>query len=393
MNRIKDEIYSVGIRDWELRHFHGHELSTHRGSTYNSYLIKDEKNILVDTVWDPFKEAFTDKLDEEVGLKNIDAIVINHIEPDHGGSLGYLMSKIPETPIYCTKNGAEIIKRHFQQDWNFNIVKTGDTIKTGNYELVFLEMQMLHWPDSMATFVKGPNVLLSSDAFGQHYAPENLFNDEVDNNELYEEAIKYYANILSPFSALIKKKVEQIRELNLPIEMIAPSHGIIWRKDPIQIVDKYYQWSQDYNEGNVVIFYDTMYDSTKKMAETIAEGIDREGIAVKLFNTSIDDVSDLITEIFKAKGVIGGSCTVNNNVLRSVAAVLTEIKGHKFKNKYAAAFGSYGWSGEGAKVINSTFEETGMKIVNEPLQVRYRASTEELDKCIELGKHFAQSIK
>lgn len=393
MIEIKKNIYWTGIKDWELRRFHGHELSTHRGSTYNAYIIKDEKTVLVDTVWDPYKEEFTEGLEREVGLENIDMIVIGHVEPDHGGSLGYIMSKIPDTPIYCTKNGADIIKKHFHQDWNFNIVKTGDTVKTGEYELVFVEMQMIHWPDSMLTYVKGANVVLSNDAFGQHFSPLSLFNDEVDECELNQEAIKYYANILTPFSPLIKKKVEEIRKLNLPIDMIAPSHGAIWRTNPTQIIDKYYEWSQEYNEDYVTIVYDTMYDATKSMAEAIGEGLAKNNVKYKLFNNSVTDQSDLLTELFKSKGMIVGSCTVNNTVLRSIAGLLDEIKGHKFKGKLGAAFGSYGWSGEAAKIIHKKLEESGIKTLQEPMQFRYKPTEEELSQCVAFGENFAKSIK
>jgi flavorubredoxin len=392
MIEVKNDIYWVGIKDWELRQFHGHELSTHRGSTYNAYLIKDEKVVLVDTVWDPYQEEFVDKLDKEIGIDNIDAIIINHSEPDHGGSLGYLMSKRPDIPIYCTKNGADAIRRQFHKDWNFNIVKTGDTLKTGKYELVFVEMQMIHWPDSMLTYVKGANLVLSNDAFGQHYSPASLFNDEVDTCELYQEAIKYYANILTPYSPLIKKKIEEIRALNLPIDMIAPSHGVIWRENPAQIIDKYYEWSQDYNEGTVVIIYDTMYNATKMMAEAIGEGMAKNGIKYKLYNNSVSDQSDVLTEIFKAKGVIIGSCTVNNTVLRSISALLDEIKGHRFKNKVGAAFGSYGWSGEAPKIISKSLEESGVKILHEPLQIKYRPTEDELKMFVEMGDKFAKAM-
>jgi len=392
MIEVKNDIYWVGIKDWELRQFHGHELSTHRGSTYNAYLIKDEKVVLVDTVWDPYQEEFVDKLDKEIGIDNIDAIIINHSEPDHGGSLGYLMSKRPDIPIYCTKNGADAIRRQFHKDWNFNIVKTGDTLKTGKYELVFVEMQMIHWPDSMLTYVKGANLVLSNDAFGQHYSPASLFNDEVDTCELYQEAIKYYANILTPYSPLIKKKIEEIRALNLPIDMIAPSHGVIWRENPVQIIDKYYEWSQDYNEGTVVIIYDTMYNATKMMAEAIGEGLAKNGIKYKLYNNSVSDQSDVLTEIFKAKGVIIGSCTVNNTVLRSISALLDEIKGHRFKNKVGAAFGSYGWSGEAPKIISKSLEESGVKILHEPLQIKYRPTEDELKMFVEMGDKFAKAM-
>ncbi|MCX7841972.1 MAG: flavodoxin domain-containing protein [Clostridia bacterium] len=392
MIEIKKNIYWTGIKDWDLRRFHGHELSTHRGSTYNSYLIKDKKTVLVDTVWDPYKEEFAERLEKEVGINSIDMIVINHIEPDHGGSLGYIMSRIPDTPIFCTKNGAEIIKRHFHKDWNFNIVKTGDSVSIGEYELVFVEMPMLHWPDSLLTYVKGANLVLSNDAFGQHYSPSSLFNDEVDECELYQEAIKYYANILSPFTPLIKKKVEQIKALNLPIDMIAPSHGVIWRKDPMQIVEKYYEWAQEYNEGYVVIIYDTMYNATKKMAEAIGEGLAKQGVPYKLFNNSITDQSDILTELFKAKGMIIGSCTVNNTVLRSIAGLLDEIKGHKFKGKFGAAYGSYGWSGEAQNIIHEHLKAAGIKVIAEPIQFKYTPTEEELAKCIEFGENFAKEM-
>ncbi|HHW47772.1 MAG TPA: MBL fold metallo-hydrolase [Clostridiaceae bacterium] len=393
MIEIKKNIYWVGIKDWSLRKFHGHELSTHRGSTYNSYVIKDGKTVLVDLVWNPYKEEFAKILEKEVGLRNIDCIIINHAEPDHGGSLEYIMSMIPDTPIYCTKNGADIIKKHFHKDWNFKIVKTGDTLNIGEYELIFVEMQMLHWPDSMLTYVKGANVAMSNDAFGQHYSAQGFFNDEVDTCELYQEAMKYYANILSPFSPLIKKKIEQIRGLNLPIDMIAPSHGVIWRENPMQIVDKYYEWAQDYNEGNVVIVYDTMYESTRAMAEAIGEGLLKNGIKYKLFNASVTDHSDLITEMFKAKGIIVGSCTVNNNYLRTIGAVLEEIKSHKFKGKVAAAFGSFGWSGEAPKLITQRLQEAGLKVVEEPIQFKYVPTEEELRQCVEFGDRFSKSMQ
>lgn len=392
MIEIKKNIYWNGIRDWDLRKFHGHELSTHRGSTYNSYIIKDKKTVLVDTAWGPFKEEYVSELQKDIGISNIDYIVVNHAEPDHSGSLKQIMSIIPDTPIYCTKNGVDIIKKHYHKDWNFNIVKTGDVLNIGEYDLVFVEMQMMHWPDSMLTYVKGANLVLSNDAFGQHFSAQSLFNDEVDTCELYQEAIKYYANILTPFSSFIKKKIDQIRSLNLPIDMIAPSHGVIWRDKPMQIVDKYYEWAQDYNEGNIVIVYDTMYESTKMMAEAMASGIRKVGKKVKLFNASVTDQSDLITELFKAEGILVGSCTVNNNYLRAIAAVLEEIRGHKFKNKYAGAFGSYGWSGEAAKNISVKLKEAGLNVLQEPIQFKYVPTEEELKQCVEFGEAFAKGF-
>jgi len=392
MVEIARNIYWNGIKDWDLRKFHGHELSTHRGSTYNSYIIKGKMTVLIDTVWTPYKEEFVEMLENDVGIDNIDAIVINHIELDHGGSLPYIMEKRPDIPIYCTKMGAEIIKGHFHQDWDFKIVKTGDSLNIGEYDLVFVEMKMLHWPDSMLTYVKGASVVFSNDAFGQHFSSQSLFNDEVDECELYQDAIKYYANILTPFSPLIKKKIEEIRALNIPIEMIAPSHGVIWRKNPTQIIDKYYEWSQSYSEDFVVIIYDTMYNSTKKMADAIAGGLRNKNVKYKMFNSSVTDSNDLITEIFKSKGILVGSCTVNGGPLHSIGGLLSVIKGLKFRGKLAAAFGSYGWGGEAPVIISEQLKEAGFKVVKDPIRVKYVPTPENLDECIRLGEIFAEML-
>lgn len=262
----------------------------------------------------------------------------------------------------------------------------------GEYELVFVEMKMLHWPDSMATYIKGAGVLLSNDAFGQHLASSKMFNDEVDNCELFQEAIRYYANILTPFSKLVKAKVEQIKKLNLAIELIAPSHGVIWRDNPLQIVEKYYEWSRDYQENQVVIAYDTMWEATKRMAQAIAEGVTEQGIKVKVFNASKKDRTDMLTEIFKAKGIIIGSSTINNGILSGAAALLEEIKGLKFQNKAAAAFGSYGWSGEGPKIITQKLEEAKLPVVLDSLRITWQPTPENLEECKEFGKQFAAKL-
>lgn len=392
MIKIKGNVYWVGVKDWEIKRFHGEEYSTHRGSTYNSYLIRDEKTVLVDTVWTPFHKGFVEDLERDVGLDNISAIVINHTEQDHAGSLAYLMEKIPQTPIYCTKNGAMMIKKHFHKDWNLNVVKTGDSLDTGENRLVFVEMPMLHWPDSMATYVSGSNVLLSNDAFGQHYASPYLFNDQVDQGELFQEAMKYYANILTPFSRLVKAKIKEILGMNLAIEMIAPSHGIIWRENPLQIVQKYDQWASDYNEGTVAVLYDTMWGATKKMALSIAKGLENRGAGVKVYNIGKADKNDLITEVFRARGVIIGSSTINKGILSSTVALLEMIKGLQFKNKIAAAFGSYGWSGESVKIIEDELKEAGLEIVLESIKMQYDPTPEDLKECEAFGEKFAARL-
>ncbi|MGZ3648680.1 MAG: oxygen-binding di-iron domain-containing protein, partial [Syntrophales bacterium] len=237
--QIKSNVSWVGKIDWELRKFHGDEYSTHRGSTYNSYLIEEEKVALVDTAWLPFAKEYVENLRKIIDLKKIDYVIANHAEIDHSGALPELMSHIPDTPIYCTANGIKSLKGHYHQDWNFHPVKTGERLSLGKKELIFVEAPMLHWPDTMFCYLTGDNILFSNDAFGQHYATEFMFNDLVDRAELLEECIKYYANILTPFSAFVGKKIKEVLSFNLPVDIICTSHGVIWRDNPIQIVEQY----------------------------------------------------------------------------------------------------------------------------------------------------------
>ena len=393
MLKISENVYWDGIQDWDLKLFHGHELSTHRGSTYNSYVIKDKKTVLVDTVWFPHKETFMKRIEADVGIDNIDMIIIQHNEPDHGGALEAIMEARPDLPIYCTEFGEKIIKAHFHKDWNFKTVKTGDTIDIGKNTLTFVEMRMIHWPDSMMTYLSHDKVLLSNDAFGQHYCAKSMFNDEVDSDELYQEAIKYYANILTPFSPIISKKIKEVVGLNLDIEVIAPSHGVIWRENPAQIIEAYAKWSGNYSEDYAIIVYDTMYEATRRMAEAIEAGLRSKGVKVKLYNSSVSDMSDLITEIFKAKAIAVGSCTVNNSALTSVVAITHEIQAHKMKGKPYVAFGSYGWSGEAPGHIDEILEKTKMIKVAEPLKAKYSPMDGELKDCFEAGVKLAEAIK
>ena len=240
---LKKGVYWVGVVDWAIQHFHGYELTTHRGTSYNAYLITDEKNVLVDTVWGPFQDLLIENIRQIIDPAKIDIVVANHSETDHAGSLPAVMRHAPNATLIVSKRGRESVEGHFHQPWNFKPVQTGDRVKIGRRELVFVEAPMLHWPDSMFTYVTGDNILMPNDAFGQHYAAAFRFNDEVDQEELYEEALKYYANILTPFSSLVTKKIDELLALKLPVEIIAPSHGIIWRNDPLQIVNKYREWA------------------------------------------------------------------------------------------------------------------------------------------------------
>lgn len=392
MRKVKDEVYWVGATDWKVRHFHGNELSTHHGSTYNSYLIKDEKIVLIDTVWEPLTERFLENLTEVIDPSKIDYVVVNHAEPDHSGALPVIMEYAPNATVIVSKRGLDSVKRHYYKDWNFKVVSTGDKINIGKNDLVFIEAPMLHWPDSMFTYLTGENILFSNDAFGQHYASSSIFNDEVDEVEVYQEAIKYYANILTPFSKFVTKKIDELKGFGLPVDMIAPSHGVIWRKDPMKIVDKYYEWAQGKSNKSAVVIYNSMWGATHKMAEFIGKGLGEGGIEYKIFNTSTSDKNDILTEVFKSKGVILGSSTVNNGLLTSLMPVIEDLIGLKFMDKIGAAFGSYGWSGESPKLLKEYLEKAKIKVVQEELKVKYMPDDNELEQCLEYGKKFAEKI-
>ncbi|MDK2781382.1 MAG: hypothetical protein PWR13_410 [Archaeoglobi archaeon] len=378
---IMKDVFWVGAIDWEERDFHNFE--TKRGVTYNAYLINDEKKVLVDTVKENFFDEMLLRIEEVLDPSEIDYIIANHVEPDHSGSLERMKEIAKNATIICTKKGKEGIERHFNTDrWDFRIVKTGDELKIGKRTLVFLEMPMLHWPDSMAVYVKEDRLLLSNDAFGQHVASTERFDEELGVEEALKWAKIYYANILMPLGNLIKKKLDEVASLNLEISMIAPSHGVIW-KNPEKIIDAYLRWANFESENKVVVIYDSMWESTSKIARAIAEGASTKS-KVRLFHLRRDPWSEIVTEILDARAIAIGSPTMHNTVFPPVAGFLKYLKGLKPKNKVAMAFGSYGWGGGAAKEINRVFEELNFEVL-EPLNVRYRPKKEDLRKAFEAG--------
>ena len=364
---VKSNVSWVGYMDWELEMFHGDEYSILNGSSQNAFLIEEGKTILVDTVWLPHRDEFIENLRAEGVLDKIDAIIVNHGEQDHSGSLPALLKEIPDTPLYCTAACVKSLEGQYgQQGWNFNVVKTGDSLDIGNgKQLIFVEMKMLHWPDSMATYMTGDNILFSMDAFGQHFAVEEMFNDLADQALLDKEAMKYFANILNPFAPFVTKKLEEIAKLNLPIDIIAPSHGVVWRDNPGQIVEKYAVWADAYQENQITVAYDTMWEGTTKLAHAIADEIHKQApdTVVKVYNIAKADKNEIMTEVFKSKAIVVGSPTCVNDVLTSIAGWLSFLKTLKFKNKKAAAFGCYGWSGESVKILQAKLAEAGFEVV------------------------------
>ena len=392
--QITPRVTWVGKIDWELKTFHGDELSTHRGSSYNSYLIRDSKTALIDTSWIPYDKEFVNNLKQEIDLSKIDYVIMQHNECDHSGALVELMREIPDTPIYCTAKGEAIIRGHYHKDWNFVNVKTGDTLDLGDTTLTFVEAPMLHWPDTMFTYMSKENILFSNDGFGQHYATESLFNDAVDSSEVYQEAMKYYCNILNLYSPMAIKKIKEILAMNLPLDMICPSHGVIWKNNPAQIVETYLKWADAYQENQITLVYDTMWQSTRLMAQAIAQGIQEadSSVTVKILSAVKDDKNDILTEIFKSKAFLIGSPTINNGYSYAIAGLLEMIKGLKFKKKKAACFGSYGWSGDAVKQLTEKLQNAGIEIVNDGIRKLWVPDNAMLEDCKQYGKEFVKAL-
>lgn len=389
---ISKGVYWVGAVDWGIRKFHGYELSTHRGSSYNAYLVVDEKVALIDTVWELFSDRLLDNIREIIDPSKIDYVVTNHAEMDHSGALPEVMRIATNATLITSKRGLESIPGHFHQNWNIRTVSNGERLSLGSSELLFINAPMLHWPDSMFTYISGRNILMPNDAFGQHYATAFRFNDEVDQEELYEEALKYYANILTPFSDLVLKKIDELLSLQLPVDIIAPSHGVIWRKDPLQIVKNYQEWARQIPLKRAVILYDTMWKTTLRMAEAISGGLTVKGIPNKLIHLAASDRNDVIVEVFKAKAVIIGSPTLNNGILPTVAPMLEDLRGLKFKNKVGAAFGSYGWSGEAVGKIEEALSDAGIKVAAKSIKAKWQPDGAALDRCRQLGEELAEEV-
>ena len=390
---ILKNIFWVGVVDWNRRYFHGFTYSTHRGTTYNSYLIVDEKTALIDTVYGSFAGEMIEKIKEVIDPSTIDYVVANHVETDHSGALSELLKVAPHATVVGTAQCQRGLQKHYFGDWKFQEVTTGDEINLGERKLQFIKAPMLHWPDSMFTYIEEEALLLPNDAFGQHIATSKRFDDEIDQNVLMDEATKYYANILWPFSQLVIKKIEELQKLGLRIDMIAPSHGIIWRSNKMTIVESYLRWASGEAKRRVLVVYDTMWGSTEKMAKAIVEGISNKGVEAMLFRLPFSDRGDILKELLEAKGIVIGSSTINNGVLPTVAPFLEELAGLKPRSKVAAVFGSYGWGGGAVKSIETKLGNAGIEIVAPSLTAQWVPDEDDLKKCIELGEAIATNVR
>ncbi len=392
VNKILEGIYSVGVVDWNVRSFHGHTYSTNRGTTYNAYLIVDEKVTLVDTVLGSFAAELIENIRQVVPVEKIDYIIANHVETDHSGALPSVMKLCPKAKIFGTEKCKEGLYKYYYGDWDFQVVKTGDTLKLGKRTLQFIAAPMIHWPDSMFTYCPQEALLLPNDAFGQHYATSERFNDEVEPCALMDEALKYYANILWPLGAVISRKIAEIQKMNIPLKMIAPSHGVIWRKDPLQIVDRYASWANNEVKPKVVIVYETMWGSTEKMARKILEGIAASGVSVKLFDVATADRTEIIKEMLDARGFCFGSSTHDNDMLPAMAGFMEFVKGLLPKNRIACVFGSHGWAGGAVKEIEDVLKVAGVEEAFPGLAVKFAPDENEVKRCFEFGREFASRL-
>ena len=383
-------IYDVGVIDWNIRDFHGY--STYRGTSYNAFLIVDEKIALIDTVKKDFSDQLLGNISKIIDPKKIDYMISNHTEMDHSGGLPRLMHRIGEDkPLYCSKMGAKNLARHFPQKWNYQAVGTGEKLSLGNRTLTFLETRMVHWPDSMFTYLMEDKILFSSDGFGQHYAGHERFDDQI-GEDIMLHAKKYYANILLLYSPLILKLLDTVTQMGLEIDMICPDHGIIWRKDPGKIINAYAKWAKQEQEKKAVVVYDTMWHSTQAMADEIAAGIANKGVSVRPIHIRSSHRSEIMTEVLDAAAVVVGSPTLNNQLFPTVSDFLVYMKGLKPLNKIGAAFGSYGWSGEAVKLINKELQDMKFDVIDPGIRIQYVPENKGLEACFELGQKIGQAV-
>jgi len=383
--KITNNIYWVGAIDWNLRNFHGY--MTQKGSTYNAYLILDDKITLIDTVKNKLYEEMLERIKDVIDPTKIDYIISNHVEMDHSGSLPKLKTICPEAQIVTSPNGEKGLKKHYKEDWNFKIVKSGEILNIGKRNLSFILTPMVHWPDNMVTYCPEEKMLFSNDAFGQHLATSERFDDEYYIDIIMEEARKYYANIVLPYSLQVKKVLEHASELDF--KMILPSHGIIFRKNIDKILKNYKFWSQNKTLKKALIIYDTMWHSTEKIAFAIQDAFSVTGYQTRILNLQFNHISDIMTEVLNAKYICVGSPTLNNNIMPNVSAFLTYLKGLSPKNRKGLAFGSYGWGGQSIGLVENELKSAGFDML-EQIKINYIPDEKQLKK---IKNNLIQQIK
>jgi flavorubredoxin len=389
--KMTADVWWVGAIDWNIREFHGYQ--TQRGTTYNAYLIMADKITLIDTVKAPFREEMLARIASVVDPARIAYIVSNHSELDHSGCLSETIAAVKPEKVFASTVGVKTLRELLPSLGELTAVKDGEQLSLGNRSLTFIETRMLHWPDSMFTYLNEEELLFTQDAFGMHYASLERFDDEVDPSILRDEAATYYANIILPYSPLVQKLLERVTGLGLTFRLIAPDHGPIWRKDIGGIIERYGKWAAQKPQAKAVVVYGTMWQSTEKMALAIGEGMAKGGLHVKMM--SMDEVhrSDVLFELLCAGAIAVGSSTLNNQMLPQMADVMTYMRGLKPRNLIGAAFGSYGWSGEAVKQLEEILVEMKVESAGEGIRVKNAPDDEILTRCYDLGMKMASMVK
>lgn len=386
---LKKNVFWIGFVDWDIRDFHGYQ--TRRGSSYNSYLIRDKKIAVIDSVKAPFAENLLENISELTSPDKVDYVVCNHAEPDHSGSLPVLMEACKNAELICNAKCKDTLEMYYDtSSWKFKVIDESSKISLGDYTLTFMDTPMAHWPESMFTYVPEIKLLFSMDAFGQHYARSERYDDLVPLAELMQEAKTYYANIIMLYGNNVQKVLG--RAAGLDIEMIAPSHGIIWRKNIPLIIDAYKRWSSFKAEAKVLIFFDSMWHSTEKIAAAIYEGVLETGISAKKYDLKQTDITQIAEETLDAAVLAVGSPTLNKGMMPKVAEALTYLKGLAPRSKAALAFGSYGWAKNGgAADVYNCLQDMKLEILHETaMQCRFVPTPEFLDECRKLGNQAGQ---
>lgn len=391
---IKDGIHWVGVVDWDCRNFHGYARSA-MGTTYNAFFIKDEKNVLIDTVKADYLNQFLCNVSQMCNPEEIDYIVVNHLELDHSGCLEKIVELTKPEKIFVSPMGGKVLDTFFNtKDWPIHVIKSGEEVSIGKRTLRFFETRMLHWPDNMFTYVPEDKILISSDAFGQNWATSERFADELDRVNVERLMGEYYANIVNPYSPQVVKTLETLSKLDIDVDMLCPDHGLIFRgKEDVKFaMDCYARYARQESENRAVVFYDTMWHSTEQMGSAIASGIADGGCSVRLMSVKVNHHSDIMSEVFRSAAVVFGSPTHNNGILPGMADALTYIKGLRPQNKIGACFGSFGWSGECVKVLRGWLEDMKMDIIEPSIKVRNRPDHDTYKECYELGLEIAKAI-
>ncbi|MCL2305548.1 MAG: MBL fold metallo-hydrolase [Planctomycetaceae bacterium] len=378
--QLKSGIDWVGYLDWNVRDFHSYD--TARGATYNAYLVRDEKTALIDTVKAPYADHLLRNLRERTSLDKIDYLVCNHSELDHAGALPEVLRHLPNATLLCNAKCKETLGTFFDiSGWKIQLVGPEETVSLGCRSLAFVNTPMVHWPESMFTYIPEEKLLFSMDAFGQHLATTARFDDQWPLEHLLAEAKLYYANIVTPYGRQVLKTLEAAA--TIPIEMIAPSHGLIWRTHIGDILAAYGDWAGGRFQKKLLILYDTMWESTEIMAEEILKTVQavQPDVDVHLMHVRKTSLTRIAAEMLDASAVAVGTSTLNTQMMPQLAAVLTYLRGLKFREKSAFAFGSSGWGPGGPEQVHQCLEQLQWNVIVDPIRAKNRPTEEVLQRC------------